>query len=82
MFFWIGIVSKVGVDFSYTTNEAVSFFSVLVSTVFLVDILKSYFAVKLSEIVTPRFIKIMNSVVGVALILFSIRLFNFVLEDL
>ena len=82
LFFWIGIVSKVGVDFSYTTNEAVSFFSVLVSTVFLVDILKSYFAVKLSEIVTPRFIKIMNSVVGVALILFSIRLFNFVLEDL
>lgn len=82
LFFWIGIVSKVSVDFAYTTHEAVSFFAVLVVTVFLVDILKAHFAVKLAQIVTPKFIKIMNRVVGVALILFSIRLFNFVVEGL
>lgn len=80
LFFWIGIVSSVSLD--YTTNEAVSFFIVLVATVFIVDILKSYFAVKLAQIVTPRFMKIMNRVVGVALILFSVRLFNFVIEAL
>lgn len=80
LIFWIGIVSKITVDFQYSTNEAISFFIVLIATVFAVDVLKSHFAVKLSEIVTPRFMKIMNRVVGVALILFSLRLFNFVLE--
>lgn len=82
LIFWIGIVSKITVDFEYSTNEAVTFFIVLIATVFSVDILKSYFAVKLSQIVTPRFMKIMNRVVGVALVLFSLRLFNFVLEGL
>lgn len=82
LFFWIGIVSKVTIDFAYSTNEAITFFVVLVGTVFTVDLIKSYFAVKLSTIVTPRFIKIMNRVVGIALILFSIRLFNFVVEGL
>ena len=79
LIFWIGIVSKITVDFQYNTNEAITFFVVLIATVFSADILKSYFAVKLSEIVTPRFMKIMNRVVGIALVLFSLRLFNFVL---
>lgn len=80
LIFWIGIISKVTVTYQYSTNQAITFFIVLVATVFLVDILKSYFAMKLSEIVTPRFMRIMNRVVGIALILFSLRLFNFVLE--
>lgn len=79
LIFWIGIVSKITVDFQYNTNQAITFFVVLIATVFSADILKSYFAVKLSEIVTPRFMKIMNRVVGIALVLFSLRLFNFVL---
>ena len=79
LIFWIGIISKVTVDFQYTTNEAITFFSVLILTVFGVDVLKTYFATKLSEIVTPKFMRIMNRVVGIALILFSIRLFNYVL---
>jgi len=79
LIFWIGIISKVTIDFQYDTNEAITFFSVLILTVFGVDVLKAYFATKLSEIVTPQFMKIMNRVVGVALILFSLRLFNYVL---
>lgn len=78
LFFWIGIVSNVSLD--YSTNEAITFFVVLVSTVFIVDVIKSYFAVKLAQIVTPRFMRIMNRVVGIALILFSLRLFNFVFQ--
>lgn len=78
LFFWIGIVSNVSLD--YTTQEAITFFIILVSTVFIVDVIKSYFAVKLSEIVTPRFMRIMNRVVGIALILFSLRLFNYVFQ--
>lgn len=81
LFFWLGIISKVTLDFEYNTNESISFFVVLIATVFLSDVGKSYFATKLSQIVTPRFMKIMNRVVGIALILFSLRLFNFVLVE-
>ena len=80
LFFWISIASKVSLDFEYTTNQATGFFITVIATVLTTDILKSYFSTKLSTIVTPRFIKIMNRVVGIALILFSLRLFNFVLE--
>ncbi|MGW8121112.1 LysE family translocator [Roseivirga echinicomitans] len=82
LFFWIGIVSKVSLDFQYSSNEALGFFIALVGTVFIVDVLKSHFATKLREIVTVRFMKIMNRVVGVALILFALRLLNFLLEGL
>jgi len=81
LFFWLGIISKVTLDFQYNTNQSISFFVVLIATVFLSDIGKSHFATKLSQIVTPRFMKIMNRVVGIALILFSLRLFNFVLVE-
>lgn len=80
LIFWIGIVSKATVDFKYSTNEVISFFVVMIATVFAVDLLKSYFAVKLSQIVTPRFMKIMNRGVGLALIVFGLILFNYVLE--
>tara|TARA_R110001592_G_scaffold74233_7_gene225911 strand:- start:496 stop:1134 length:639 start_codon:yes stop_codon:yes gene_type:complete len=80
LFFWIGIMSKVSIDFEYTSNQAFAFFAALVGTVFIVDVLKSYFATKLREIVTARFMRIMNRTVGVALILFALRLINFLLE--
>lgn len=80
LFFWIGIMTKISLDFQFSQNQILIFFVTLIATVLTTDVLKSYFAMKLSEIVTPRFMKIMNRVVGIALILFSLRLFNFVLE--
>ncbi|MFY0591225.1 LysE family translocator [Roseivirga sp.] len=80
LIFWIGIMSKVTLDMAYNTTQAIYFFIVVIATVFSVDVLKAHFAVKLSQIVTPRFMKIMNRVVGLALIVFSLKLFNFVLE--
>jgi threonine/homoserine/homoserine lactone efflux protein len=80
LFFWISVASKVTLNFQYSTYQATGFFVTLIATVLLTDILKAYFSTKLSEIVTPRFMKIMNRVVGIALIAFSLRLFNFVLE--
>ena len=82
LFFWISIASKVTLNFRYEANLAITFFVTLIAVVFTIDILKAYFSMKLREIVTPRFMKIMNRVVGIALILFSLRLFNFVLEGL
>ena len=80
LFFWIGVVSKVSIDFEGQPNLLTIFFVTLIATVFLTDVTKSYFAMKLSQIVTPRFMKIMNRVVGIALLVFSLKLFNFVLE--
>lgn len=80
LFFWIGIMTKVTIEFDFTSNQLLVFFVTLIATVFGTDILKSFFAMKLSQLVTPRFMKIMNRVVGLALILFSLYLFNFVLE--
>jgi threonine/homoserine/homoserine lactone efflux protein len=80
LFFWISIVSKVSIDFEYSNNQALGFFVAVVLTVFIVDVLKAHFATKLREIVTARFMKIMNRIVGFALILFALKLLNFVLE--
>jgi len=80
LLFWISVASKVTLNFQYSSYQATGFFITLIVTVLLTDILKAYFSTKLSEIVTPRFMKIMNRVVGIALIAFSLRLFNFVLE--
>ena len=80
LFFWISIASKVTLNYQYDNYQATIFFVTLIATVFGTDILKTYFSTKRSELVTPRFMKILNRVVGIALILFSLRLFNFVLE--
>ncbi len=80
LFFWISIASKVTLNYEYNNYQATTFFVTLIATVFGTDLLKTYFSTKLSQLVTPRFMKIMNRVVGIALILFSLRLFNFVLE--
>ena len=82
LFFWIGITSKIALDFSFTPNETLLFFATLIATVFGTDLIKSHFAVKLSQIVTPRFMKIMNRLVGFVLIGFGFYLFNYVLESL
>jgi hypothetical protein len=58
----------------------VIFFSGIVSTVFIADVIKSYIANKLRHIVTVRFMTIMNRIVGIALFLFGFRLFYFAIE--
>ena len=80
LFFWVGIMTKISISYQYSPNQTLIFFVVLIATVISTDLLKSYFAMKLSEIITPRFMKIMNRVVGLALIVFSVKLFTFVLE--
>lgn len=80
--FWLGIISKVNLSYGYQDNDLILFFSVLIATVFICDLLKSHYAGKLRDLVTMRFMKIMNRVVGLTLILFSIRLFSFVVTGM
>jgi threonine/homoserine/homoserine lactone efflux protein len=73
--FWIGAVSIATVDYEYTTNGAFGlFFGAVLATVLVTDIGKAYLAGRLSRLVTPRSLMIMNAALGVILIGFGGRL--------
>jgi threonine/homoserine/homoserine lactone efflux protein len=50
------------------------FFGSLLATVLLTDILKAFLADKLRNLVTVRFIRISNIILGLVLIIFGLRL--------
>ncbi|MFW5761572.1 MAG: LysE family translocator [Cyclobacteriaceae bacterium] len=75
LFFWIGVISLASTKYDYSGNEIMIFFVAILCTVLTVDILKSYLANRLRSFITVRFIRIMNRVVGVALIAFALKLF-------
>jgi len=73
--FWIGTLSIVTIDFGYSkTADITIFYSAVLVTVLSTDIAKAYLADKLRRIITARRMAIMNGIVGVALIIFGIRL--------
>ncbi len=82
LLFWIGIASMVNLNYSYSFPQEVAFFAAIVITVFLLDLVKSFVAHKLRNILSFRFMVWMNRIVGVVLILFSFRLFFFALGTL
>ena len=82
LLFWIGIASMLKLNYSYSLAQEVSFFSGIVLTVFLLDLVKSFVAHKLRKILSLRFMVWMNRIVGIALVLFSFRLFYFAFEAL
>ncbi len=75
LIFWIGTISVASIDFGYSKGfEFFIFFSVVLATVLMTDILKAYLADKLRRLVTQRSMMIMNIIVGVCLIIFGSRL--------
>lgn len=75
LLFWIGAASVATIDFGYSAApDYMLFFASLLITVLTTDILKAYLADRLRLIITPRSLRIMNIVLGVALIFFGCRL--------
>lgn len=73
--FWIGVVSIASLDMGYTSGYSfILFFGSLLATVLFTDVTKAYLADKLRNIVTNRFLRIMNIALGILLILFGGRL--------
>lgn len=73
--FWVGTISLASIDFGYLKgSQFFIFFSALLGTVLVTDILKAYLAGKLRTLVTPRFLMIMNIVLGTVLIILGTRL--------
>jgi threonine/homoserine/homoserine lactone efflux protein len=72
LFFWIATVGVATGEFSYTeTHEIMLYFSSVVFTVFVTDVIKAKLADKLRILITARFIRILNIVLGVVLIVFA-----------
>lgn len=78
LFFWIATVSLATTSLGYVSPaRATLFFVSIVATVFTTDVVKAKLADRLRTLITPRFIRIMNIVLGVVMIVFAIRLMLF-----
>jgi threonine/homoserine/homoserine lactone efflux protein len=78
LIFWLGMVSVATGEFGYTSNSlALTFFGAIIATVFITDILKAKLADRLRQIMTPRFIRVMNIVLGLVMVIFGGRLILF-----
>lgn len=72
LFFWLATVGVATSEFNYdTTREVVMYFSSVVGTVFLTDVMKAKLADKLRALITPRFIRMLNIVLGLVLVIFA-----------
>ncbi len=75
LIFWVGTISLASIDFGYSKgSQYFIFFASLLTTVLMTDVLKAYLAGKLRTLVTPRFLKIMNIILGIALAFLGVRL--------
>lgn len=74
LLFWIGVASMATINYKYSFYEIIGFFMAIIATVLLTDVLKAFVAHRLKALLTVRFMKIMNVVVGVGLIFFGLRL--------
>ncbi|MEQ8927793.1 MAG: LysE family transporter [Fulvivirga sp.] len=77
--FWIGTMSLATVEYGYSGTTLFVFFATIIAVVFLTDLLKAFLANKLSVLITSRVMQIMNVLVGVILIIFSIRMATYYL---
>ena len=75
--FWLGIASLATVKYQYTGHGAITFFSFIIGTVLLTDIAKAFVATRLRKLLSVRFMKGMNIVVGIVLIVFGLQLLYF-----
>lgn len=80
LLYWLGVMTLVNVNYAYNKTEVIVFFCGIIGTLLITDMAKVVLAQKLRNFITESRMRIMNRVVGVALILFSIRLFFFAYE--
>lgn len=72
--FWLSVVVSVSSNYGVNNTQVWVFFSGLLGTVLLTDLLKSFAAGLIKGFLTPRVLTIINRVVGVFLVLFGLLL--------
>ncbi|HEY9488493.1 MAG TPA: LysE family transporter [Chryseosolibacter sp.] len=75
LIFWLGTVGVATTKFGYVTpQKAVPFFTAIVSTVLITDMLKAKLADRLRRLLTPQFIRKLNIALGFVLMVFGLRM--------
>lgn len=75
LIFWLGAVGVATTKFGYVTpGQAIPYFAAIIGTVFITDVLKAKLADKLRVVLTPKFIRSLNIIVGLVLLIFGARL--------
>jgi threonine/homoserine/homoserine lactone efflux protein len=78
--FWLGVAGMISVELHYSFDQAFLFYLGVIIMVLSADITKAFLANRIRDIITPRFMKILNRSVGLGLILFGIRLLYYAIE--
>ena len=78
--FWLGVAGMITIELHYSFNQAFLFYVGIVVMVLSMDITKAFLATRIRDFITPRFMKILNRSVGIALILFGFRLLYYAME--
>jgi threonine/homoserine/homoserine lactone efflux protein len=75
LIFWIGTVGVATTKLGYVTpSDAIPFFAAIVATVFVTDVIKAKLADHLRRVLTPKFVRTLNFVLGIVLVIFGGRL--------
>lgn len=77
LIFWFGAMTLATVEYGYERYNLFIFFSIIIAIIFASDLIKAYLANKLRNLITTKILKRLNIVVGIALILFGIRMFTY-----
>jgi threonine/homoserine/homoserine lactone efflux protein len=80
LLYWLGVMTLVTKSYHYDQGEVIVFFTGIIGTLLITDFSKVALSHRLRAWVTPKRLNIMNKVVGIALILFSFRLFYHAIE--
>ena len=72
--FWFGVVGTANAHYD-SWQDLLLFFSTGILFVFCLDLTKAYLANRIANYITPRLMQMINRVIGVILIFFSLRLF-------
>jgi threonine/homoserine/homoserine lactone efflux protein len=75
LFFWLATVGVATTQLGYVKkNEITTFFGAIVLTVFTTDVVKAKLADKLRGLITPNFIRLLNIILGLVLVVFAGKL--------
>ncbi|MFN0187089.1 MAG: LysE family translocator [Bacteroidia bacterium] len=74
LIFWLGVSGSVSSGKSFTYMHTVIFFSTVLITVFLTDVIKAWSASKLRTFLKPTLLIWVNRISGTGLLLFGVRM--------
>ena len=73
-FFWLAVIGSVTVNYENAPASQLLFFTGVMATILLSDMLKAFVAVKIKHLMRPHFFLWVNRVVGGVMIYFGLRM--------